>query len=126
MAKLSLAEFTEGLAKGETFRVDLPSGDHVELVLRSPKRADAERVVARITGGTESDAATGLSDTLSGIHEALLACCPEVSEDNVVPLVAAGGPDLQSRLFALCGLGALGEDGAVDDDPGKNSPTATS
>ena len=126
MAKLTLAEFNESLAKGETVRVDLPSGDHLELVLRQPSRAAAEKVVAKVTGGADDDSKTALSDTLSGIHEALLACCPEVSEENVVPIVAAGGPDLQSRLFALCGLGAQGEDGAVDDEPGKNSPTATS
>ena len=125
MAKLSLADYTESLEKGETFRVDLPSGDHLELVLRSPARADAERVVAKITGEAGNDSETPLAGTLSGIHEALLACCEDATDANVVPLVAAGGRELQSRLFFLCGLGAQNEDGGVD-DPGKSSPTATS
>ena len=122
MAKTTLDDYVATLETGQTFTVALPDGDELDLTLRSPSRAAAERVAERISASAAEDGGVDLGATIAAVHEALAACCPEIPDVAIPRLAAAGGQELQKELFRLCGIGEWGGDG---DDPG-NSPSATS
>ena len=126
--KLTLAEWTEQNAvDGETYSVPLDNGDTVELTLRSPTKADAEAVhalVAEATAGTGNDTVAMLAGMRKAEHAALLACCAEASDDNVVGILAAAGDDLTHRCMVLVGLRPLADAAQSQAAKRKNSRSA--
>ena len=127
MGAITLAEFSERVKRGETFEVEVPNpnggSDTLELTLRSPSREQAEQVAAGITAAgaldTKSDA------VLKALNQGLLFICPELTEDLVVPIMAAGGDRLHAKILDMCGLAPRTADGTVKDDSGNGSPSGT-
>lgn len=124
--KLTLAEYTEQLEHGETYTVKLTSGDEVDLTLRSPAKAEAEAVhaaIAEVTADAGNDVAM-LAGMRKAEHAALMACCAEVTDDNVVGILADAGDDLTHRVMVLCGLRPLADAAQKQAAKRKNSRSA--
>ena len=123
MAKLTLEEWRRSNREGETFTVAFPDGGELDLKLRSPSRERAEKV-ANLFG----DVAAGVTfgNMRAAECEALVACSlDDLEDDDLIPILAAGGQELQSRLFYLCGITTLDDAGEAAEDEGKGSPSAT-
>lgn len=123
MGKLSLEEFARKAEEGETFTVKLGE-DWTELRLRSPSRADAEQVADLLSSDPLQPLAT-LGQVRKAEHAAIIACCPEVTEDTVAAIRSAGGLELQDAVFRLCGIIQRTASGEPEDEPGKHFPSAT-
>ena len=124
MGKLSLEEFARKADEGESFRLNMGE-DWTELRLRSPSRADAEAVADLLSTDPLQPLAT-LGQVRKAEHTAILACCPEVTEETVAAVRAAGGLELQDAVFSLCGILHRTVSGEQEEDaPGKPSPSAT-
>ena len=127
MGTVTLADYAARRKQGEQFKIEVPNDtggtDTLELTLRDPTREQAEQVAGGITAAGVVD--TKSDSVLKALHMGLLFICPDLDDDTVVPIMAAGGDRLHAKILEMCGLAPRMADGTVADDSGNGSPSGT-